>query len=221
MPKLIHDIKLTKQDPLYIEGARLYLRSFELSDVNKNYLSWMKDPEVIKFLIGRRETYTLESLKRYVQALRGDKQFKFFAIVDMATNEHIGNVKLGPIDDSNRVSYVGLLIGNKNYWGSGCATEAVGLVSRFAFERLKLNKLMAGCTVSNRGAIKAFQKCGYLQEGLFRKMGLFGASYVDAVHLGLLAEDFGKLSGNVSESVAGIAKRKRKKKVNLKTFGVA
>jgi RimJ/RimL family protein N-acetyltransferase len=81
---------------------------------------------------------------------------------------------------------MGLLIGERAYWGRGIATEVISLVSRYAFDELKLRKVTAGCYDTNRGAIKAFEKAGFVREGLRKKQYLCNGEYVDHVMLGLL-----------------------------------
>jgi RimJ/RimL family protein N-acetyltransferase len=55
------------------------------------------------------------------------------------------------------------MIGNKQYWGKGIATEIVGLVSNYGFNRLNLNKLYAGVVDGNVGSSKALLNNGYKQ----------------------------------------------------------
>jgi RimJ/RimL family protein N-acetyltransferase len=81
---------------------------------------------------------------------------------------------------------MGLLIGERAYWGRGIATEVISLVARYAFDELRLHKVTAGCYSINRAAIKAFEKAGFVREGLRRKQYECNGEYVDHVLLGLL-----------------------------------
>jgi len=38
------------------------------------------------------------------------------AIVDIDSDAHIGNIKLGPINWISRISPLGIMIGNKEFW---------------------------------------------------------------------------------------------------------
>ena len=53
-------------------------------------------------------------------------QMRFFLpFAIKTTDKHIGNIKLGPINWIHRYGDISLLIGDKDYWGKGIATEAI------------------------------------------------------------------------------------------------
>ena len=150
----------------FIEGERIYLREVRPTDVNENYYRWMNDPEVTQHLESRFYPNSMESLGDYVAGKLRDRDNVFLAIVLKEGDRHIGNIKLGPINWIHRLADVGILIGEKDYWGKGYATEAIGLVVDYAFGTLNLHKLIAGCYDLNQGSVRAFQKAGFVVESL-------------------------------------------------------
>jgi RimJ/RimL family protein N-acetyltransferase len=112
------------------------------------------------------------------------------AICDKKYDLHIGNIKLGPINWYHRRAEISLLVGNKAYWGKGIATQAIRLISQFAFQSLNLNKLMAGAYKNNLGSIKAFEKCGYKVEGEVEDYALVNNQGVALIKLGITAKQF-------------------------------
>jgi RimJ/RimL family protein N-acetyltransferase len=183
----MQDIK--KVDP-YIRGERIYLREVCSADVNDNYYRWMNDPEVTRYLESRFVPNDMASLRDSVENKLKDRSNVFLAIVRSDTEEHIGNIKLGPIDWMHRLADVGVLIGEKDCWGKGYATEAIALVVRLAFHELNLHKLTAGYYIANKGSEKAFRNNGFVVEGVRVKHRFCEGSYVDTVNLGLLNERF-------------------------------
>ena len=173
-----------------LSGKRIYLRGVRQTDVNENYCAWLNDPEVNQFLETRFSAQSIESISAFVRCHEGHGDEPFFAICLSATDEHIGNIKLGPINWHHRNADVSLLIGNKSCWGKGYATEAIGLVTRYAFEDLKLNKLQCGAYATNAGSARAFEKCGYQREGLLRGYALHNDVEVDVVLFGIRAKEF-------------------------------
>jgi [ribosomal protein S5]-alanine N-acetyltransferase len=179
-----------KKETLYpfVQGERIYLREVRPSDVDESYYQWMNDPEVTRFLESRFRPNDIDSLRTYVEQASKDKSSIFLAVVLKESGRHIGNIKLGPIDWIHRLADVGVLIGEKDCWGKGYATEAIGLVAGLAFGRLNLHKLTAGSYSANRGSQMAFQKNGFVVEGTRRQHRFSEGAFTDTVIMGLLNE---------------------------------
>ena len=169
-----------------LEGKRIYLREIRLDDVNETYCRWMNDPSVNKYLESRFYSHSFKTLNDYVRSTLGDKENAFFAIMLNENNRHIGNIKLGPINTFHRFADIGILIGEKDCWGKGYATEAIRLIVEYAFDKLNLHKVTAGCYASNKRSIKAFKKAGFVQEGIRKKHCYCDGKYVDDILLGLI-----------------------------------
>jgi RimJ/RimL family protein N-acetyltransferase len=107
-----------------------------------------------------------------------------FGIFDYNTEKHIGNIKLGLINPIHKYAEVGLVIGDKSFWGKGIGTEAIKLVVEFAFNTLLLNKVTAGIYSNNIASLKAFQKLGFEIEGHQKKQFLFNGQYIDRYLVG-------------------------------------
>ncbi|MDD5680708.1 MAG: GNAT family protein [Candidatus Omnitrophica bacterium] len=174
---------MTRKDVM-IEGDRIYLRKVRLSDANNSYLRWLNDEEVSRFLESRFKKWTMAGLRKYIKAITGNPDNLFLAIILKEGNRHIGNIKLGPINRAHNSAEIGIIIGEKDCWGKGFATEAIRLVSGYAFGRSGIHKLTAGAYSNNGGSIKAFQKAGFSTEGVRRKQCLSGGKYVDCALLG-------------------------------------
>jgi RimJ/RimL family protein N-acetyltransferase len=174
----------------FIEGRRIYLREVRLEDVGETYHRWMNDPEITRYLESRFFPNSLHSLREYVQGKLNDHSDVFLAIVLKQDDRHIGNIKLGPINWIHRFADVGLLIGEKDCWGQGYATDAIRLVTRYAFRTLNLHSLTAGCYASNQGSARAFLKAGWYQAGQRRSCLFLDGAYEDAVMLAISSSDW-------------------------------
>ncbi len=142
-----------------IYKERIYLRPLTTEDVTEKYLSWLNDSETNKFLETRKET--MEGLKSYVAERINRKDVFFAGVFDKETNEHIGNIKLEPIDWIKKRAVFGILIGNKNFRGKGIGTEATKLTVKIAFEIFELDKVELGVISDNIAATKAYEKAGF------------------------------------------------------------
>lgn len=169
-----------------LEGEKLYLRPVTVDDVTDEHVGWLNDPEVNQFLESRFEKHTLESSRAYVEKISRNPANIFLVIMRKDTGQHIGNIKLGPIDPHHKVGSIGLMIGDKLSWGKGFAKEAIQLLAQYSFEILKLHKLTAGAYENNPASIKVFLKLGFFQEGCRKKHVRFGDGYVDYILLAKL-----------------------------------
>ncbi len=170
----------------FLEGDRIYLRGVSPGDVQEAYFRWMNDSSVNKYLESRFYPHSLETLRDYVKGKLGDAENPFFAIVLKKGDRHIGNIKLGPINTIHRLADIGIIIGEKDCWGKGYATESICLVVKYAFGTLNLHKLTAGFYEPNMQSMKAFLKAGFKQEGVRKSHCYCGGKYVDDIIVGLV-----------------------------------
>ena len=169
-----------------LKSPRIMLRSLRETDINSNYLAWLNDPEVNCYLETRFVPQSIESIQAYWLNHRDNLNSPWFAIQITNNGPHIGNIKLGPINWLHRRADISLLIGDRDYWGQGIATEAILLISEWAFQELDLQKLTAGIYSGNIGSRRAFEKAGFECEATLKDEVFFRGSRVDAWKMGLL-----------------------------------
>ena len=68
----------------------------------------------------------------------------------------------------NKKAEYGVFIGEKDYLGKGVGQAATKLILDFAFTELKLHKVFLRVLSDNIGAIKSYEKSGFVQEGFFK-----------------------------------------------------
>lgn len=98
----------------------------------------------------------------------------------------------------------GLIIGilDPAALGKGLGTEAIKAIAEFAFDTLGVHKLSMRVLAFNIRAIRAYERVGFVREGLERESALIGGIWHDDVILGLLKKDFDALRGGAPE-IAG------------------
>ncbi len=164
-----------------IIGDRIFLKGLSSKDVTQAYVKWMQDEEVTQFLESRWDMHTAGSLKKYIKHINGSPHDFLFGIFLKETKEHIGNIKIGEINEKHKYGDLGLMIGNKNMWGKGYATEAIIFATNYAIEKLSLNKLKAGIYANNVGSHRAFIKAGYREVGRWEKHRYYKGNYIDEI----------------------------------------
>jgi RimJ/RimL family protein N-acetyltransferase len=169
-----------------LKGERVRLvppdRTLHLEDA----LRWLNDPEITAAL-----KYDLGVTRRQEEAffdrieMRANNEF-VWAVLDEG-ERHIGFIGLHAIDWRNRLATGGIVIGERDAWGHGCATDAVRVRTRFAFGTLNLHRIEGHTT--NPAMRRVYEKCGYRHEGTARQKVWRGGRWLDAELYAILAEE--------------------------------
>jgi ribosomal-protein-alanine N-acetyltransferase len=185
--------------PINLETQRLKLEPMSLKFCTDKYLKWLNDIEIYKFL----ETggnYTIESLSSYIVNIT-ENPVLFWAIIEKQSGEHIGNIKIDPINLRNSIGEYGILMGDKEFWGCGYAMEASQVVISYCFNNLRLRKISLGVVKDNIAAVKLYEKLGFEIEGVYRMHGFYSGKFCDALRMSLfnLEDELVKNYFNLSE----------------------
>jgi len=150
-----------------LDEVELFL--LEPEHVGPDYVRWLNDPQINRFLESRFVAHTLDSTRDFVRQCRQDPGTLFLGIRSHAlAGRHVGNVKLAPIDRRHGLGEIGILIGEPQAWGRGLGSTTLAILSTIARTQLGLRKLTAGCYASNVGSRKAFERVGFVLEGVRR-----------------------------------------------------
>ncbi len=164
-----------------LSTARLTLRP--LTKVAQRNLTWLRDPEVVRYSEQRHREHTLSSQLRYINSFGGKSHL--WAIVHADSGEHIGNLS-AMHDEPNNVSDVGILIGEQDFWGKGFGAEAWKAACNWLLDKSggDVRKLEAGCMRANEAMLKIIRGSGFVQEGELLNRFLLNGSPVSAVLFG-------------------------------------
>lgn len=171
-------------------GKNLRLRAIEREDIPR-FLRWLNDPEVRRFLVmheplsrAREERWFEEQLSRPNELI--------LAIEVLVGNEwvHIGNVGLHRIDLKNRTAVLGIVIGEKDFWGKGYGREAIRVLLRYAFFELGLHRVELETFAFNSRALRCYEAVGFKRVGVRRQAFFREGTFHDVILMDLLAEEF-------------------------------
>ena len=181
---------------VYLSGEKCRLKPFDEKHLrDPKYLGWLHDPEVVKSLnlpSYLENPISFKQVETYCRSLWGSSNDLFCALHLIEDDSFIGTVKAGHIDWYSGTADLGVMIGSKQMWGRGIASEALTLLAAYLFKVAKLRRLTAGVMANNPAMIRVFEKLGFQREGVFRKQDRLGDEYIDHVHLGCLRNEFMK-----------------------------
>jgi RimJ/RimL family protein N-acetyltransferase len=181
------------RDGLRLDGARCWLEPFAPRHRDDpDYLSWLRDAAVVRTL--NLPDYLAApvpaaKVAAYCEALMTSDRDLFLALHDRTDDAFVGTVKAGHIDWHAGTADIGIMIGRRDRWGRGLATDAIHALARHLFGRVGLRKLTAGSMASNPAMIRAFERLGFVREGVFRRQDRLGDTYIDHIHFGCFADE--------------------------------
>ncbi|MDT7828218.1 GNAT family protein [Pricia sp. S334] len=130
--------------------------------------------------------YTEKNAREFIEKQSQSDTEKVFA-VDY-NGELCGLVGLILQKDVYRKSAeIGYWIGEP-FWGQGIATQAVGLLTRYAFDKLVLVRLYAGIFEYNVGSMRVLEKNEFVKEGISKKAVFKNGKFWDE-HRGALLNE--------------------------------
>jgi RimJ/RimL family protein N-acetyltransferase len=167
----------------------LILRSLDVAHAHGAYAQWMLDPEVTRFLEVRFAPPDAAGLEAFIAKMNGSEDDLLLGLFPRTKPQrHIGNIKLGPINQRHRSAPIGIAIGAKDCWGRGFATQAVTALSDYAFDALGLERLEAGFYADNEASQRVFRHAGFVLEGRRRGGRLLNGIRTDEILMGRLRE---------------------------------
>ncbi len=92
-----------------------------------------------------------------------------FIIFDKKYNKFAGSTRFGNIDKTNKVVHIGWTWLGENFRGSGLNQHIKFLMLRYAFEKLKYERVEFRIDERNTRSRKAVEKLGATLEGIMRK----------------------------------------------------
>lgn len=170
------------------EGKRIYLSPMNIDDY-KIYTRWLNDETLSRGLGNMKYLFGEENEKEWIERESKGNNYNF-SIIDKNTDTMIGSYGLEVKDNVSRRFHVGGFIGEKEDRGKGYGTEALELVTKFAFEILNANTLYSGIFSFNEPSLMAAKKAGYKIAGKFREAYFYNGVYYDEYLVEITKKDY-------------------------------
>ncbi|MFT4297795.1 MAG: GNAT family N-acetyltransferase [Candidatus Woesearchaeota archaeon] len=192
---------------IILKTKRLLLRIPEIKDA-KYYPEIYNDKEASAFT-HVPYPYTLKDAKDFIKKIRKifGKQAYDFVIVVKETRKVIGAISIVKINKRDNRAELAYYIA-KQHRNKGYITEAGKEIIKFAFEKLKFNRLNINHVKGNKQSEKVILKLGAKYEGIEKKAVLTGdKKYKDHLLYGLLADEWKKSRIKIKNSKVNYAKK--------------
>ncbi len=170
-----------------IETRRLRIVPFSEEHLTLRYVSWLNDPEVVRYSDQRFRTHTLESCREYWQSFASTSHF-FWAIVARDSQlGHIGNIN-AYVETPHKLADVGIMIGERSAWRGGYGSEAWMAVCDYLIYEAGIRKVSAGTLSVNKAMLGVMRRAGMIEDGRRIRQCLYEGHEVDVIHMALFRE---------------------------------
>ena len=164
-------------------GEHVYISPMNVEDAEK-YTKWLNDPEIVKYLSVHNSMVSVLGEKDYLE--NASKKEFHLCIVKCENDELIGNIALDEIDYKNGTAELGIFIGDVDNLGKGYGSEAIKLLTNYAFQELRLHSIYLRTLDTNERAQKSYKKCGFKEFGRRHESIYINGEYHDLVYMELI-----------------------------------
>jgi [ribosomal protein S5]-alanine N-acetyltransferase len=173
-------------DTHFIKGDGINLRELRRADLEGNWYKWFNDSVVTKYQNKKIFPNTRESQEKYYSYLLNSNSDVVMAIVDAASNKHLGNVGLHKIDWVHRSAELGIVIGEKEFYGKKYGKQAWKLITEYGFDILNLHRIFALIMEKNIASIKCAEAAGFNCEGKIRDYFYKNGTYEKVLYYNII-----------------------------------
>ena len=117
-----------------------------------------------------------------------------FAIHTLADDRLLGFIGISVTHWVNSDAYVGIGIGERDFWGKGYGTDAMRVMLRYAFRELNLHRVSLTVFEYNPRAMRSYEKAGFVVEGRLRAWLNREGRRWDMIHMGILRAEWETLA---------------------------
>ncbi|MDD5093973.1 MAG: GNAT family N-acetyltransferase [Dehalococcoidia bacterium] len=146
-------------------GDKIVLREKRLTDAVSDY-AWETDGELMD--LDAAEALQMpfaEFLVHYAEIINHQNKRNHRFGIETLDGKYIGNCGYYNLDPISKEAEIGIMIGDREYWGKGYGSDAVATLVRHVFLDVGLEKIRLLTLNSNIRAQMCFEKCGFVSSG--------------------------------------------------------
>lgn len=166
---------------LSLKGQHISLRALEPSDLE--FLYELENNPGVWEISGTTTPYSRHTLQKYLENAHRDiyevKQLRL--TIEGSPSRPLGFIDLFDFDPRHRRAGLGIVILHEGDRNKGMGSEAIKLVSDYAFTALNLHQIYAHVLEDNAASIRLFQKLGFEATGMRKDWILSGNSFKNEI----------------------------------------
>ena len=186
-------------------GKLARLSAFDPEEMSRAFTRWSLNSEYVRLL--NSSARPMQSAKSMAKSMEKELEELsvenyYFSIRTLAEDKLIGEIDLGVVNWPGRDAFVGLGIGETEYWSKGYGTDVMNVLLRFAFTEINLRRVTLTVFEYNPRAIRSYEKAGFRHEGRLRGLLNREGRRWDELFMGILREEWLALNMPVAAEAA-------------------
>lgn len=172
-----------------LQGERVRLTAKNAETDVEAFTKWSYDSEFRRFQDSEiaRPKSNKQIAERYDQP---DDDSRFMFIIRPVLSEEPLGFTILRVVWAHGDAWLGVGIGDRNYWGRGYGSEAVRLTLDYAFDELNLQRVSLTTLEANGRGRRAYEKCGFVYEGMLREASRYDGELMGEIFMGVLRSEW-------------------------------
>jgi RimJ/RimL family protein N-acetyltransferase len=184
-----------------LTGKLVRLSAFDPEEMSKAFPRWYLNSEYQRLLNG--SIHPMQSSKAALKWMEKELEemssaSHYFSIRTLAEDKLIGEIGLDVVTWPGRDAFVGLGIGETEYWSKGYGTDVMKVLLRFAFTEINLKRVTLTVFEYNPRAVRSYEKAGFRHEGRKRQALNREGKRWDELYMGILREEWLELNQDIT-----------------------
>jgi RimJ/RimL family protein N-acetyltransferase len=174
-------------------GKLVRLSAFDPEEMSKAISRWNRNSEYFRLLNwSARPMQSPKAASKWMEEEVGEMSpaSYFFSIRTLAEDKLIGELGLDVVNWNGCDAFVGLGIGETEYWSKGYGTDVMNILLRFAFSEINLRRISLSVFEYNPRAIRSYEKAGFRHEGRMRQILNKEGKRWDMLYMGIQREEW-------------------------------
>ncbi|WP_322792977.1 GNAT family N-acetyltransferase [Bellilinea sp.] len=175
-----------------LTGNLVRLVAIDLDEDARLLSEWDRDSEFQRLLNSESASrYNPKQVREFFE--KEIDSMHFYMIQRLEDNRKIGLIDLNGIDWVSRNAWVGIGIGEREFWGKGYGTDAMKVLLRYAFTILNLQRVTLNVFDFNQRGYASYKKSGFKEEGRLPGALLKAGKRCDLIFMGILRSEWEEL----------------------------
>ena len=184
-----------------LTGKLVRLAAIDPENSAKNWSKWGQNSEFSRLQdMDPAVLHSQKSAREWIEKHLDDWLACEFEIRTIDGDRPIGSTGLDGNMKVHGDAFVGIGIGEPEFWGKGYGTEAMKLILHYAFMELNLHRVSLDVFEYNPRAVRSYEKAGFKLEGRMRGALLREGKRWDLLYMGILREEW--LEQNPTQELA-------------------